>query len=126
MMLAELQLRLGELETVKKALADGKDLVDGPKNAADAAAGKTGETVVHSAYYNVAAEYYKLAGPPEKFYFSALRYLSYTPLESLSADTQRALAAELARLGEMLRVFHRGDVDAFSALVDAHGAAVGA
>merc|ERR1719231_2161047 len=156
MMLAELQLRLGELETVKKALADGKTVVDGPKRAADAAAGKTGETVVHSAYYNVAAEYYKLAGPPEKFYHSALRYLSYTPLESLSADTQRALAAdlalaaltgdgvynfgevvlspvlaaldggELAWLGELLRVFHRGDVDAFCSLVDAQASRVAA
>ncbi len=154
--LAELQLALGELETVKKALADGRDIVDGPKQASDAAAGKTGETVVHSAYYFVAAEYYKLVGPPEKFYQAGLRYLSYTPLESLSADAQRALAADLALaaltgdgvynfgevvaspvlaaldggdlawLGELLRVFHRGDVDAFCALVDAQASRVAA
>ena len=59
---------------------------------APAAAGKTGETVVHSAYYFVAAEYYKLAGPPEKFYVSALRYLSYTELEA-RRDAARGGAA---------------------------------
>lgn len=72
---------------------------------------QSAETVVHSAYYRLASEYYKAVGPPDAFYRSALMFLAYTPLESIPADERYALATDIslaALTGE--GVFNFGEV----------------
>lgn len=131
---------------------------------------------MHSAYYQVATEYYKESGPPESYYKHALMLLAYTPMEKMTKDAAVALATDMtlaalsgeglynfgeveihhthfaciyhnysfsftmlwdlkvlatplvsalegtpnAWLGEMLRIFNRGDIEAFSALFAAN------
>lgn len=130
--------RAAAMATVKAALAEKKAEVDALSGLMD--------TCVHSAYYELATEYYKQAGPPEQYYKHALMLLAYTPLESMGADRAAQLATDMslaalagdgvynfgevlatpivaalegtpnAWLGEMLRIFNRGDVEAFAQL----------
>jgi 26S proteasome regulatory subunit N9 len=130
--------RAAAMATVKAALAEKKAEVDALSGLMD--------TCVHSAYYELATEYYKQAGPPEQYYKHALMLLAYTPLESMGADRAVQLATDMslaalagdgvynfgevlatpivaalegtpnAWLGEMLRIFNRGDVEAFAQL----------
>lgn len=105
---------------------------------------------VHSAYYELATEYYKESGPPDVYYKHALMLLAYTPLESMGAEKSAALATDMslaaltgegvynfgevlatpivgalagtpnAWLGEMLRIFNAGDIEGFSELYSAN------
>ncbi|CAM9680004.1 unnamed protein product [Choristocarpus tenellus] len=107
---------------------------------------QSAETVVHSAYYRLASEYYKAVGPPDAFYHSALMLLAYTPLEEINAESRFALATDIslaaltgegvfnfgevlatpilkmldgspnAWLGNMLLAFDKGKIDAFNTL----------
>jgi 26S proteasome regulatory subunit N9 len=51
---------------------------------------------VHSAYYQVATEYYKECGPPEAYYKHALMLLAYTPMEKMHKDAAVALATDMS------------------------------
>lgn len=53
------------------------------------------DTSVHSAYYLLASEYYKIVGPPQSFFSTALMYLAYTPLEALSIERQQEIATDI-------------------------------
>ena len=45
---------------------------------------------VHSAYYELATEYYKESGPPDVYYKHALMLLAYTPLEVATTSLVRS------------------------------------
>uniref|UniRef100_A0A7S2V5A0 PCI domain-containing protein n=1 Tax=Fibrocapsa japonica TaxID=94617 RepID=A0A7S2V5A0_9STRA len=131
-----------DLAGARALVESGREVLEGIVAAED--------TVVHCTYFRAAAEYYQAVGPPEEFYKSGLMFLAYTPEGALEVDQARGLALALtlaaltgdgifnfgevlatpilkalegtedAWLGEMLKVFHRGDVDAFTKLVDEH------
>jgi len=132
-----------------RALRDIKSEIEEKKNEVDALSGLM-DTCVHSAYYQVATDYYKESGPPEAYYKHALMLLAYTPFEKMHPDAAIALATDMtlaalsgeglynfgevlatpivsalegtpnAWLGEMLRIFNRGDIEAFSVLFAAN------
>ncbi|CAM9785174.1 unnamed protein product, partial [Phaeothamnion confervicola] len=134
-------------EEVKEFLPRGKTTLEDLQGA---------DTAVYSAYYKLSSEYFKMAGPPEAFYKAALMRLAYTPLESLPRNDQLQLATDIslaavtgdgvfnfgevlatpalgvlegtenAWLGELLRLFNRGDIDGFGLLAAEHSAAMAA
>mmetsp|Transcript_61057 Transcript_61057/g.138107 ORF Transcript_61057/g.138107 Transcript_61057/m.138107 type:complete len:299 (+) Transcript_61057:428-1324(+) len=138
------EARAAALASIKAALAEKKTDVDSLSGLMD--------TCVHSAYYELTTEYYKEAGPPEAYYKSALMLLAYTPMEQMGKEKATALATDMslaalsgdgvynfgevlatpivgalegtpnAWLGEMLRIFNRGDIEAFSLLFSQHQA----
>lgn len=111
---------------------------------------------MHSAYYELASEFYKESGPPEAYYKHSLMLLAYTPMEAMTKDRATALATDMslaalsgdglynfgevlatpimaalegtpnAWLGEMLRIFNRGDIEGFGVLYAANAAAFAA
>jgi 26S proteasome regulatory subunit N9 len=54
------------------------------------------DTVVHSSYHRLCAEYYKIVGPATKYYSSALLFFQYTPLESFTEEERVRWAYDLA------------------------------
>lgn len=124
------------LEQVKKALEEAKPTMDGLTGTTD--------TAVFRKYYAAASDYRKLVGPPEAFYRAALSLLSYASADDMPLDKRRVLATDVALaalsgegvynfgevlatpildalndtpnawLGELLRIFALGDVDAFN------------
>jgi 26S proteasome regulatory subunit N9 len=75
-----LRLRAGDSDGCKQAVEDSRVLVD-----------QTFEMspLVHSAFYQAAAEYHKVVGTPSDFFKNALQFLAYTTPESLSLPEQR-------------------------------------
>lgn len=58
---------------------------------------------VHSAYHQTAMHLAKITGPAQNYYHSAIEFLHYTPLTSLSEDEKKTLATDLclaALMGE--------------------------
>ena len=131
------------MQSVKEKLEAARAVMDGLSG--------TTETLVFEKFYRVAAGYYKRLGPPEAFYRSALSLLSYASVDGEVSEERYVLASDMslaaltgdvynfgevlatpvlgalqntpkAWLGELLRIFHAGDVDAFAKHVDAHRA----
>mmetsp|Transcript_2474 Transcript_2474/g.7140 ORF Transcript_2474/g.7140 Transcript_2474/m.7140 type:complete len:391 (-) Transcript_2474:53-1225(-) len=130
------------LRAVKKALDEAKPTMD-------ALTGTT-DTAVFRKYYAALSEYHKQVGPPEAFYSAALSLLSYAATDDMPLAARRVLATDIALaalsgegvynfgevlatpilgaledtpnawLGELLRVFAAGDVDAFNDLLGKH------
>jgi 26S proteasome regulatory subunit N9 len=124
------------LESVKKALEEAKPTMDGLTGTTD--------TAVFRKYYAAASDYRKLVGPPEAFYRAALSLLSYASADDMPLNKRRILATDVALaalsgegvynfgevlatpildalnhtpnawLGDLLRIFAAGDVDAFN------------
>jgi len=46
--------------------------------------------IVHSVHYEMAMTYYKVLGPPERFYDQAMSYLNYAPLVEKDKDPEQA------------------------------------
>jgi len=139
-------------EARAEALAGIKGLLEEKKAEVDALSGVM-DPCVHSAYYQLAAAFYKESGPPDQYYKHALYLLAYTPLEAMKPDAAVALATDMslaalsgdgvynfgevlatpivsalegtpnAWLGDMLRVFNKADIEAFSLLYSTHQAA---
>ncbi len=155
------RVRLGLLDDLKLKLEQAKERL---------AAVKSSESVAFSKYYRAAAEYRKVtvtcvyqgcfnqlsniigqvAGPPQEFYAAALMYLSFTPLEDLSAEDRYVLATDVALaaicgeeiynfgeviatpilsalsgtpnawLYEIVMALHGGDIDQFNVVVDTY------
>mmetsp|Transcript_21624 Transcript_21624/g.69637 ORF Transcript_21624/g.69637 Transcript_21624/m.69637 type:complete len:462 (-) Transcript_21624:113-1498(-) len=127
---------LDPMMSVKLKLEAAKPIVD-------ALTGTT-ETAVFEKYYRASAGYYKRAGPPEAFYRAALSLLAYSSSESTTPEERFVLATDMslaaltgdgvynfgevlatpvlaalagtprAWLGDLLSIFHAGDVDAFA------------
>lgn len=137
--IAVAKLKLGLVEETKSALEEGKEKLT---------ALSTSETIVFSKYYGAAAEYRKVAGPPQEFYKAALMFLAYTNAEELDPQDKYELATDVALaaatgegiynfgevlatpiihvlhgtpnqwLYELMLVMNAGDIDGFNSLVD--------
>lgn len=93
---------LEKFEDVKESLEKGKEQVE---------SFFSDDPLVHSSFYCAAKEYYKARGPPENFYKAGLKFLAYTPVETLEASERQELAFDLsisAMIGE--NVFNFGEV----------------
>jgi 26S proteasome regulatory subunit N9 len=123
-------------------LEDGKKVLDTLVGA---------ESILHAKYYLVCSEMWKQIGPASKYYNDALMYLAYTPADSLSQEEKVALATDislaalvgegiynfgeviqndilaslestpLAWLGNLMRAFNRGDIEAFASIISSNG-----
>lgn len=82
--LALLTLAQDDIEGVKDMIKSGSKTLEELEG--------SGDTIVHSAFYEASMTYYKIAGPPEAFYQQALLYLNYTPLDTLSDQDKYLLA----------------------------------
>eukprot|EP01125_Pyxidicula_operculata_P011303 TRINITY_DN3702_c0_g1_i1.p1 TRINITY_DN3702_c0_g1~~TRINITY_DN3702_c0_g1_i1.p1 ORF type:complete len:388 (+),score=93.50 TRINITY_DN3702_c0_g1_i1:38-1201(+) len=97
---------LAELYIVDQRLDDAKKTLDKAKSELDTIAGADGG--VYSSFHRSWAAYYKSKNDPEEFFSSALQYLGYTPLDTLSNDESLGIAFDLgiaALLGEKLYNF---------------------
>jgi len=140
MSIADLLVQIGSKESLQQA----KTLIDQVQVVVSQPAGS--DAVVNSSIFRVSCEYYKVTGPADEFYKSAVQYLAYTPLETLSDDTQRRMAvdmsisalvaesvfnygevlaqpileslkqSEMPWLQDLLQIFSSGDIDGFSDL----------
>jgi len=153
-----LQMELLSLRLKRSAVSTAPAALDGSKKDLDAgldalAALPDGtDPVVTATVHRVGAEYYKLRGPANLFYDSALLYLGHTPVEALSLEARAGMALDVAtaalvgegiyNFGEvnalpilqslagtpnawmidLLRVFQTGDLTAFAALSTARAA----
>ena len=71
------------------------------------------DPIVAGTFYRVSSEYYKLRGPAQRFYETALLYLGYANITSLSKDAQIAIATDIAMaalIGD--GVYNFGEVNA--------------
>lgn len=85
--LASLKLQAGDAKACSLALEQARKTIDeSPREM---------HTLISSRYYQVKLEYHKLMGTASEFFRNALLYLSYTPLDGLSAAEQVALASDL-------------------------------
>lgn len=82
------RLKHGDSEGLKEAIEEGKSQLD-------EISGSTADTCVHSAFYKLASDFHKIAGPPEEYYHNALKYLTYTPLETMPRDQQFQMATDI-------------------------------
>jgi len=140
-----------DLDARNKDLDAAKATLESSLQTADGLAGA--DALVYSAYYRAAAQYHKIRGPASAFYSNALQYLAYTPVESVPLEERRVFAVDIslaalvgegvfnfgeiiehsilsslegtpdAWLGDLLKVFHTGDVDRFNLVVSANLAA---
>jgi len=152
MCIAELLVHLNGDENLKRA----RQILDESQPMLQDLAGSGGETVVNSSFYRVSCEYYKVAGPADEFYRTAIQFLAYTPQETLDPDVQKTLAIDVslaalvgdtvfnfgevlaqpilkvlddsdaAWLHKLLEVFSAGDIDQFSAIMSNNKDAVNA
>lgn len=134
------------LEGVKAELAVARALLAALPDGVDPAAG--------AAFWRASLEYFRVRGPAASFYEAALAYLARTPMASLSARERAALAVDVALaalvgegvydfgevnahpilrelgaqawLGDLLRAFQHGDIDAFNGVLGMHAADVAA
>eukprot|EP01027_Heterolobosea_sp_BB2_P024162 GEZU01036366.1.p1 GENE.GEZU01036366.1~~GEZU01036366.1.p1 ORF type:complete len:382 (-),score=119.78 GEZU01036366.1:265-1410(-) len=132
------KLRQGDQKACKLQLEECKAVIDELASV---------DNSVHSAYYRVNAEYLKITNQPGEFYKTALLYLAYTPLDTMSVAEQRKIAFDLgiaALLGKnvynfgellghpavnslegtdaewllrLLHTFNRGDISSYEQLV---------
>jgi 26S proteasome regulatory subunit N9 len=83
---SRLRLRLGDNEGSKKDVEESRDLVDATFEMAP---------VVHSAFYQAAAEYHKVVGTASEFFKNALQFLAYTTPDSMALAEQHQWAFDI-------------------------------
>jgi 26S proteasome regulatory subunit N9 len=83
---SRLRLRLADNEGCKQAVEESRELVDATFEMA---------AVVHSAFYQAAAEYHKVVGTASEFFKNALQFLAYTTPESIPAAEQHQWAFDI-------------------------------
>lgn len=83
---SRLRLRAADNEGCKEAIESSRELVDATFEMAP---------VVHSAFYQAAAEYHKVVGTPSEFFKNALQFLAYTTPESLAEAEQHQWAFDI-------------------------------
>lgn len=81
-----LHMAAGDRASSKKAIEAARELVDSSQDV---------QPMVHSAFYEAAAEYHKVVGTASEFFRNALQFLAYTPPEALSVDVQRRWAFDI-------------------------------
>eukprot|EP00249_Psilotum_nudum_P018257 c26716_g1_i1 orf=575-1735(-) len=87
MQIAALHLQGGEQKECKKLLEEGKSTLDGMTDV---------DPSVHASYHWVSSQYHKSRQEFAEFYKSALMYLAYTSVESLSEPFKLDLAFDLS------------------------------
>lgn len=135
--IARLRLWAADTSGCKEAVEASREIVDATFEMAP---------LVHSAFYQAAAEYHKVVGTPSDFFKNALQFLAYTTPESLSEAEQNHWAFDIgiaALIGEdiynfgevlshtiveslkngenawlfdLLKAFHRGSLSDFDAV----------
>ena len=96
-------LKTKDVSSCKKILRETKDEIE--------KFGYNIDNQVHSSYYKVESEYFKVTESPNEYYKSALLYLAYTPLEDFSLLEQQTIAFDLglsALLGD--RIYNFGEL----------------
>ncbi len=131
--------------------AEAKDLIEVGSNAAKTCV--DAPPVVPASVHRVAAELYKVTGPAEDFFVSAMQFLVHTDASTLPPPVAAAWATDLALaalvgnnvfnfgeivehpilaaldgtqdawLAELLAAFQTGDIDAFNGIVSENAAA---
>lgn len=83
---SRLRLRASDNDGCKEAIETSRELVDATFEMAP---------VVHSAFYQAAAEFHKVVGTPSEFFKNALQFLAYTTPESLAEAEQHQWAFDI-------------------------------
>ncbi|XP_073126146.1 26S proteasome non-ATPase regulatory subunit 13 homolog B-like [Henckelia pumila] len=99
MQIATLQLESGDQKECKRLLEEGKSTLDGMTDI---------DPSVYASYYWISSQFHKFRQEFAEFYKSALLYLAYTSVESLSDSFKLDLAFDLslsALLGENIYNF---------------------
>ncbi|CAL9099232.1 26S proteasome non-ATPase regulatory subunit 13 homolog B-like [Musa acuminata AAA Group] len=87
MQIAAFNLEKGSQKECKKLLEEGKSMLDSMTDV---------DPTVHASYYWISSQYHKSRQEFAEFYKSALLYLAYTSVESLSAPFRLDLAFDLS------------------------------
>ncbi|MBA0740950.1 hypothetical protein Gogos_014132 [Gossypium gossypioides] len=87
MQVAKFKLELGDQKECKKLLEDGKSTLDSMDGV---------DPSVYASYYWVSSQYHKFGQEFAEFYKSALLYLGYTSVDSLSESFKLDLAFDLS------------------------------
>jgi 26S proteasome regulatory subunit N9 len=87
MQVAALKLQRGEIQECKKLLEEGRTTLDSMTDV---------DPSVHASVHWVSSQYYKSRQEFAEFYKSALLYLAYTSVETLSEDFKLDLAFDLS------------------------------
>eukprot|EP01080_Neovahlkampfia_damariscottae_P001219 gene1219-11309_t len=96
-------LKTKDILSCKKILRETKDEIE--------KFGYNIDNQVHSSYYKVESEYFKVTEAPNEYYKSALLFLAYTPLEEFTVLQQQTIAFDLglsALLGD--RIYNFGEL----------------
>ncbi|MBA0616857.1 hypothetical protein Godav_026346, partial [Gossypium davidsonii] len=128
MQVAKFKLELGDQKECKKLLEDGKNTLDSMDGV---------DPSVYASYYWVSSQYHKFRQEFAEFYKSALLYLGYTSVDSLSESFKLDLAFDLSlsallgdniyNFGELLAhpiAFNSGDLVHYQELCRIHNAAL--
>ncbi|MBA0611320.1 hypothetical protein Godav_012017 [Gossypium davidsonii] len=130
MQISKFKLEQGDQKECKKLLEDGKSTLDSMTDI---------DPSVYATYYWVSSQYHKFRQEFAEFYRSALLYLAYTSVESLSESFKLDLAFDLSlsallgdniyNFGELLAhpiSFNSGNLVRYEELCRVHNAALSA
>ncbi|XP_022717191.1 26S proteasome non-ATPase regulatory subunit 13 homolog A-like isoform X2 [Durio zibethinus] len=118
MQIAKFKLDQGDQKECKKLLEDGKSTLDSMTDI---------DPTVYASYYWVSSEYHKFRQEFAEFYRSALLYLAYASVESLSESfklIKSLLGTMVEWLYYILQAFNSGDLVRYQELCRAHNAAL--
>lgn len=80
------KLELGEMDATKEKMKEAEKMMDATEEVSD---------LTYSYFYKLAATFQKKKESPPEFYRSTLQYLTYTPIDTLSAEEQCEIARDL-------------------------------
>ncbi|XP_052479353.1 26S proteasome non-ATPase regulatory subunit 13 homolog A isoform X2 [Gossypium raimondii] len=118
MQVAKFKLELGDQKECKKLLEDGKSTLDSMDGV---------DPSVYASYYWVSSQYHKFRQEFAEFYKSALLYLGYTSVDSLSESfklVKSLLGTSVEWLYYILLAFNSGDLVHYQELCRIHNAAL--
>ncbi|XVF13707.1 hypothetical protein REPUB_Repub08aG0230600 [Reevesia pubescens] len=118
MQIAKYKLEQGDQKECKKLLEDGKSTLDSMTDI---------DPSVYASYYWVSSQYYKFCQEFAEFYKSALLYLAYTSVESVSESfklIKSLLGTRVEWLYYILQAFNSGDLVRYQELCHVHNDAL--
>lgn len=95
MQIAALHLETGNQKDCKKLLEEGKSTLDSMTDV---------DPSVHASFYWISSQYYKTRQEFAEFYKSALLYLAYTSVESLSESFKLVLFPRLSLVSPLTKL----------------------
>jgi 26S proteasome regulatory subunit N9 len=96
MQIVALHLEKGNQKDCKKLLEEGKSTLDSMTDV---------DPSVHASFYWISSQYHKSHQEFSEFYKSALLYLAYTSVESLSESFKLVMFARSSLVGSLPRIF---------------------